>query len=187
MGRSSGGSSGGGGAVALVAANVLAAPAASVTFSGIAAAYNHLKLVVVAASAYAAEYDDLLFTFNGDTGAHYDTVASIIFGGNAILNYQPAAGPAFGNTYLQVPGASATAHTPGMVEIEVPCYALTTFNKIVKVRSGFLDLPTSGNDQCNTVFWGQWRSTAAVTSVTFTTSNAANFITGSAFYLYGIT
>lgn len=189
MGRTSGGSAGGGGggAMELISSQVLAAAAAPVVFTAIPGTYNHLKFIIVAASAYASNNDIMYITFNADTGDDYD--AEELFNSSATaVEFVVSAG----NTVLypdgpRIAGADATAGTPGMLELDIPDYAGSTFLKLAKLTGGYVDAQKVSTSIGWETAFGLWRNTAPITSVSFRTADAANFVVGSAFYLYGIT
>jgi hypothetical protein len=173
--------------VAPPASQVLASPAASITFSAIPQTYSLLRLIVTGASASATESDRWLVQINGDAGAHYDIqVASandttlagiprIAFAAWQIATANPPG---------DMPGASATAGLAGMLEIEIPAYAGTTLQKVANWRSGYSDAATSAADQITISGIASWRSTAAITSILIGTATASNLVTGTAAYLY---
>ncbi len=99
-------------------------------------------------------------------------------------------------TYATVAGASAqvsvalgtygTANVAGALDIEIPCYALTTFQKAFTSRSGYYDAVAAPTNYSEGLYRGLWRSTAAITSLALAPTTGPNFTIGSAFYLYGI-
>lgn len=174
-----------GGAVALIASTVLASPAANFTFSAIAGTYNHLQLILVAASSHASENDDVVLQFNGDTSAHYDLAE--IYNNTATTVTAAVSAAETSLAIAAISGTSATANTPGVAQLLIPAYAGTTFDKTVILLAGWLDAATSTADTFAIIQSGMWRSTAAITSIKLFLASAANFIIGSAAYLYGIT
>lgn len=187
MGRTSGGSGGGGGggAMKLISSQVLAAPAASVTFSAIPATYNHLKLVCNVRTASAGATDIIGAYFNGDAAAHYDNLT--ILGNNVTVSMGTATGQTEA-VLSSVAGNGATAGVSGISETDIPTYAGTTFFKTAVTVGGMDDSPTGAGDTAVNEILSKWRNTAAITSIEiFAVASAANFMTGSAFYMYGIT
>ena len=173
------------GAQSLVASQVLAAPAANITFSGIPQTFSELRLLAVGASVYSIEGDRWTVSVNGDTGGHYDL--QNIAGANAsasasvknaqglwyIANFSPG----------DMPGASATAGVAGILEVIIPNYAGTTFQKVGKWYSGYSDAATAGADQIAVSATVAWRSTAAITSLKVAAGDG-NLAAGTAAYLY---
>jgi hypothetical protein len=173
--------------VDLISSNVLAAPAPTVTFTAIPGTFNHLKLVILAATDSASENDYLVIEINADSAAHYDIAEAYTDDGST---WNVASGNGLGGlsaSVLKIPAASATAGAPGAVEIDIPCYAQTAFNKLVKMTGGYVDTRKALTDAAIAVFLGLWRNTAAVTGISFAPALGSNFVVGSAFYLYGIT
>jgi hypothetical protein len=189
MGRTSGGGGGGGGggALTLISSQILAAPAPTVTFSAIPGTFNHLRFVIVAASSRASENDYVLFRVNADAGANYDYVEISTTNGTSVGADQTA-----GNIHAQapallIPAALATTHCPGLMVIDAPCYAQTSFNKIFQVSGGYVDDFQLTTDVSLGSALLLWRSTAAITEVVFQPASGPYFTTGSAFYAYGVT
>lgn len=171
--------SGGGGGMTLIASSVLASPAATVTFSSIPATYKNLQVVIIGRSATSANNDTVYMQFNGDTAAHYTTQIIVGSGGSASA---AAVGAAAQASYGQIAAASSSANVPGIMYCDIPGYALTTFYKAVNIRN------SSGGGTTSFIWGGTviWETTpAAINAIVIALSSAANFVTGSAFYLYG--
>jgi hypothetical protein len=182
----SGGLSPVGGSPHIIAAKTLAAPASSITFSSIPQGYAMLRLVVVGASAAAAESDYFFVRINGDTGSNYDV--QYVYG----LSSTPGAAQRTATSgwwspnasFGDMPGANATAASSGILDVEIPGYAATTFRKTAFIRSGFNDSATSLSDQISTSMIATWRNTAAITSLSVLLPSASNFVTGTTALLY---
>ncbi len=171
---------GGGGAMVQISQQVLAGAAASVSFTGISAAYTSLRLVITARGSQATAFVGMTLRFNTDTAANYDYTQGGASGGAAFAQQVLAqTGIFIGN----IPGSTATANNAGSATIEIPNYSATVFNKTV---IGISDYNIQGGSLQTFLTGGQWRSTAAINNVTIITS-AGNFIIGSVFTLYGIT
>ena len=167
------------------ATQVLASAAASITFSAIPAGYSLLRLLVIGASSKAAESDQWAITVNGDTGNHYDCQFGYFQStGITAANAGVSGIAAWKVGQTDVPAASATAGIAGLLEIEIPAYAGTTFQKTGKWRSGYNDAVTNVVDQACTMANVTWRSTAAITSVTIALAGGANLIAGTTALLY---
>lgn len=173
-------------ALTLIASNVLAGATANVTFSAIPGTYSHLQLIAVARSSVSAETDIWEIQLSTDTSAHYDIqyVAANTITVQGSHTFGATSFNDGGNGGLL--GASATANVPSRLKMDIPLYAGTTFQKVVGFEFGGIDAATSASDGWTYRADGLWRNTAAVTSIKLFTGNAANFVTGSAFYLYGI-
>jgi hypothetical protein len=171
-----------GGSPHVIAAQTLAAPG-TITFSAIPQGYSVLRVLVLGASAVAAEADEWYIQLNGDTANHYDTqdvhVSSTAgaIGGSTVTAgvWRAAAG--------DMPGASATAGVAGVLDVEIPAYAGTTFQKTGLWRSGYSDGAAGGGDAAVVEAIVKWRSTAAVTSVKIG-AIGGNLVTGTTALLY---
>lgn len=163
-----------------IARNVLAADAASVTFSSIPSDYRHLLLVATGRTAESAVFSDVGLRFNGDTAAHY--ASSTISGGSLASN------TSFGTTLarygLIFAGATAPASEPGSGYLLIPNYSGTTWKKIGVGLSAFLD--SAGLNNLSGTRHIFWDSTAAITSLTVLVNGGANLLSGSLFELYGV-
>jgi len=169
------------------ASSVLGSAAASITFSSIPAGYNLLRLLVIGASAAAQESDRWAVAVNGDSGAHYDLQA--VYGANTSTTSQPRNAVNYwftgGSTPDgDMPAASATAGVAGILEIQIPAYAGTTFQKTGLWASGYTDAATSASDQVSSRAVIAWRSSAAITSVTIATVSGSNLIAATTALLY---
>lgn len=161
-----------------------------VSWSGIPGTYQHLLVLVQARlTETTALTDDITLTFNGDTGAHYSSLtmsatntSGSLVGPSATTAFATANIPAFRVAASQA-GAPANA---GSGVAWVPNYASPAFNKNLLAFSG------AGNGTSAMVDgrlrWGFWNpaSQAAVTAVSLTAPAGSNFLTGSAFCLYGV-
>lgn len=179
-----GGTTGGGGSGALVPIQVigpLTATQATMPFSGIPqTGYRNLRVVVVARSTLAANNANLGVQFNGDTGSNYSYEALADASGG--LNRLSSAADVL--AYLGfVPGSTASASATGTLDIKIPLYTATTFQKAFHAQGSFEQLTTAGN-QYNQDGGGFWRSTAAITSLTLLLSGGS-FDVGSYACLYG--
>jgi hypothetical protein len=164
---------------------VLDSAASSITFSSIPGTYNHLQLVAMARSATASAADNWALQVNGDTGAHYDRMDIYVNGFNTSGSSSTSAQTSWSAASADLPAASDTAGYAGLLKVEIPAYALTTFNKVGTWRSGNGDTFDS-TSTVHSISLG-WRSTAAVTSMKLFLTSGGNLATGSAAYLYGVT
>ena len=168
------------------ASQTLVSPAASITFSSIPAGYGVLRLVVIGASAAVAEFDRWLVTVNGDTGTDYDVQAvsahATTVAGSSLVGASNWRSP--DSTAGDMPAASATSGVAGTLEITIPLYAGTTFQKSCQWRSGYSDGAVSLNDANVTNATVAWRSAAAITSIKVATFSGSNLVAGTTAYLY---
>lgn len=181
---SSSGKSGGGG-LALIQRQLLAAPAATVTFANIPQNYENLVLRYTAQQA-GAGITDLRLRFNGDAGNNYDNAQCGLNGpaagtGNPGMTTYGESG-ASGIPIGSLPHTGMGAGLPGSGFAVIPGYARTVFNKQVTAQwSRF----SAAAQNLSYTAAGEWHNTAAVVSLLLFTANGANLIAGCVFSLYG--
>lgn len=162
------------GGMTLISSTTLASDTASITFSSIPQTFKHLVIKFQGRSTHAAANVPLYVRFNGDSSAIYDYAIEAVAG---------VVGAA--QIYVgDIAASTANAGTAGSYSIDVPNYAGTTFIKHAMWLGGF-SASTSGGGQNNYYGWGQWRSTAAITTILLLPSNGS-FVTGTVISLYGI-
>jgi hypothetical protein len=154
-----------------IATQTLAGTAASVTFSSIPQTYTDL-LVIATTQRNATGLGEagMQLTVNGVTSAVYSTT----------LIFESPSSTRQANT-SNYDYASGACGDGGFIfnSINLMNYSNTTTHKTAIARNGY--------NQTNTqvrLAVGTWRSTAAITSLTFTPANG--FATGSVFTVYGI-
>src|SRR5690348_8659001 len=173
----------GGGAWTLISSQILSVDTATVTFSSIPATYHQLELVVVGRCSDAATQEDINVTINGDVGADYD----LVFVGGQATSASAFSGSAATSLYIgTLTAATATAAEPGSIDVRFPAYANTTFNKNTMAQDAHFDTLGTTSTYLSRLSMGNWRSTAAINSISLVDTGGGNFIAGSAFYLYGI-
>jgi len=167
----------------LIGKQVLGGTSATITFSSIPQSFNHLKIIILGRSDKAVTAAvNLSIVFNSDSGANY--AQSSFY---AVNNVTVGTGSNPTTNYVLIsafPAATSTASYPGMAEVLIPCYAATTFYKVV--NSAVTYNSSSAGSNYLTMNSSTWRNTAAITTIAITDSTGGNFITGSSFYLYGI-
>ena len=165
----------------LINSNVLSSSAASVTFSSIPATYTDLVLRISARTDNPGVNNESCYIqFNSDTATNYSYV---LISGNG----SAASSSIFSSqTYIgsiTADSTTATANTFASWEIYVPSY-LASQNKPISVIAMQENNQTAAFIRPNA---GLWRNAAAITSITFTgVSGVSSFVSGSSFYLYGI-
>jgi hypothetical protein len=178
----------GGGAMELIDSEVLGSATQTVTFASIPGTYNHLLIKAVARSDRASnEADGLQVRFNNDSGTNYGRVRGESRLSSSDAGSHVVTGDATGDTAMSFnqPAADATAGAAANVDISIPGYAGTTFWKAVTWSGGHYRGGTS--DAIDAIIgYGMWRNTAAVTRIDLI-AQIGQFVTGSSFYLYGIT
>ena len=149
-----------------IATNTLTATATTITFSSIPQTYTDLVLV----SSFSSGNNDEKLQFNADTGANYSW--SRLYGDGT----SAGAGTSPTPTYIRNTGGDLTTQQNTIINIFNYANA-TTFKTTIG----------RGNNTAAQVTFtiGLWRSTAAITSITYSVSSNT-FSVGSTFTLYGI-
>lgn len=149
-----------------------ASAVSSITFSSIPATYTHLQ---IRANIFSnANQSDVRVQFNGDTGTNYSQHG--LYGSGTAAT---AGGTA--NSVFALGGLSGDTTRCGVTIIDILDYANTNKYKTNRTLAG-VDQNGSGYVVLES---GNWRNTAAITSITIFT-NAANYTQYSSFALYGI-
>jgi hypothetical protein len=164
----------------LIESQVLSTGAVSVTFSSIPATYKDLVLKINARSAQAQTYEVLTMRFNGSEVAEYSNTRLQGDGSTAISGRNEDDNAV---TLRMLNGNSSTANTFGSMEIYIPSYTAST----QKPLSSF---GVSESNTTSPIYMAAtaalWRNTSAITSILLRTNSGDNWLTGSSFYLYGI-
>ena len=165
----------------LIDSEILASSQASVTFSAIPATYTDLVLRCAVRSDFASLVETMGIAFNGATTNYSDT--------NLQTNSSSGSGNssrATTNTYLQgfraINGSTSTASTFSNAEFYIPSYTVSQN----KPMSEFNVAENNDTTAYLSAVAGLWSNTAAITSIVLNSVNGANFVSGSSFYLYGI-
>jgi hypothetical protein len=169
-----------------IATTTLGSATSTVTFSSIPADYTHLQIrASYQTSRGTYPLDKIFIRFNSDTASNYSSHKLQGDGGSAVS--------AADNTDKITDGdnSSSTAASGGLVFggliMDILDYANTNKYKTVRSISGFDTNGTvAGFGGRVALLSGNWRSTSAITSITFTVDNAANYSANSKFSLYGI-
>lgn len=153
-----------------IATNTLGSSAATVTFNSFSG-YTDLFIVANAIASGAANYE---LTFNGDSATNYSNTYLLGDGTTA------SSGRLSNQTFIRCDRGGNLATTWGRpLLVNVMNYSNSTTYKTVLTRSNGADAGGTG------AVVALWRSTAAITSLTFACSGAT-FSAGSTFTLYGI-
>ena len=152
-----------------ISTQTLGTAVATVTLSSIPSTYTDLILVVGYGNNTVGG-QNLYMQFNGDTGSNYSNTR-LVAGGGGVGSYRDS-----NSTVINVGAIYGTADPMTHIS-QINNYANTTTYKTVLCRHN-----TTNNVAAHV---GLWRSTAAITSITFSASGG-NFGVGSTFTLYGI-
>jgi hypothetical protein len=149
-----------------IATQTLGSAAATVTFSSIAGTYTDLVLV----TSFTSGNNDEKLQFNGDTGSNYSWTR--LWGDGSTANSSRSSN----TTFIRSIGGDLTTQQNTIIYIQN--YSNSTTHKTTLSRGTNPSVLTMA-------VVGLWRNTAAITSITYSTS-ANTFATGSTFTLYGI-
>jgi hypothetical protein len=164
-----------------IAQQILASPAATVTFSSIPATYSNLLLTVAARSATSNNSDNVYMQFNGDTGANY----SRSYVGNTVTTVFNGSQSAVAQAIIfSVTAASSPANTAGMARVEIYDYSRAVWNKQATAIN-VTPLNTVAA-MVGLVEGFNWANNAVVNAILLGLASGANFTTGSVFTLYGL-
>jgi|688.fasta_scaffold669914_1 hypothetical protein len=164
----------------LISSNVLASSAVSVTFSAIPSTYTDLEIRISARSNDAQTYGRITMRFNGSEVANYSRTR--LFGYSTTATSSRDADDN-GITQDFVNGNSATANTFGSMQIYIPSYTSSNYKP---VSSFGVSESNATTEIYRAVTAGLWRDTSAITSILLRDNSGANWLSGSSFYLYGI-
>ena len=163
----------------LIAKNVLGSDTSSVSFTSIPSTYTDLVVVISARTDRASfNLDPIKLRFNA-AGSDTDHSTRSLFGNGS---------GAFSSTSAYAIAGWATATTAtsdvfGSSECYIPNYA-TAVKHSFSATGITENNATSARIEAGA---GLWDSATAVTALEFLPTAGTNFVTGSSFYLYGIT
>lgn len=171
-----------GGGLVQIAQTILAAPAASVTFSSIPGIYSALLLLAVCRASDAATQENVLLQVNGDTGANYD-FSNVQGAGNTTSAVSSAAQT---NSFVgRMSANTATANTLGQLAIQFVNYAGTGINKSWVSNYGCVNVQGTIAGYVSGQAFSHWRNTGPITQITLFDQGGGNFVAPSTFTLYG--
>jgi hypothetical protein len=162
-----------------IATNTLGSNQATVTFSTISGSYTDLRIAMMVKTNVASAVEDLLVRVNGDTSSLYSSTR--IYGdGSSAASTRSTSQTGWNQNGVQGATGSTSIFTPFFIDIMN--YSNTTTFKTALVRNNPLGTSTSY------VMGGVWlyRSTNAITSISFASATGSDIVTGSTFTLYGI-
>ena len=169
-----------------IATTTLNVASSSVTFSNIPGTYTHLQLrASYQTSRGTYPLDKIFIRFNSDTASNYSTHVVQGDGSSATSSSENT------DKITDRDMSSTTAGSGGLVFgsliMDILDYTSSNKYKTIRSLSGFDTNGTvSGYGGRIGLFSGNWRSTSAITSITFTVDNAANYSANSKFSLYGV-
>ena len=153
----------------------------SVTFSSIPSTYKHLQVRCINRDSTTIYYsNDLYMNFNGDTGSNYSFHR--LYGTGSVAQVDNGATQTYMLIGQQATAKNASGYFGGNV-IDILEYANTN---IYKTSRGLGGVDLNGNTDGRMMFQsGNWRNTAAITSITFRAATG-NLEQYSSFALYGV-
>lgn len=154
-----------------IATTTLGSAASSITFSSIPSTYTDLRLVLTATNTASL---DLNLTYNGDTATNYSFTR--VNGNGSVA----ASSTSSSQNYIRANFFTMAASEPYLLTMDLFSYAGSTYKTCL--ISNAEDRNGTGG-VCARV--ALWRSTSAITNITFTTSTST-FATGTTATLYGI-
>ena len=161
----------------LINSNVLSSSTATVSFTSIPATYTDLVLRVSARDSADTPVAALVLRFNSDSSTNYSQTF-LDGSGSAASSSNTSSSTA--DARVMIEPSTYTASTFGSFEIYIPNY-LVSANKPYSYFGVTENNATASYIRANAALW---RNTAAITSIVMTAPN--NFVSGSSFYLYGI-
>lgn len=180
-------------AIAALDETTFATATPSVTWTSIPATYKHLLVIVNGKFSEATQQSDsILCTLNGDSAAHYSSVAQYATNVSGSSTGALFSGTATSSAATSWPllrmGASlsGSAANAGGGWAIIPNYAGAVFNKGFYSVSGAGDGTAAFVDQRIVSGWWNPTTQAAISSMTLTAPGSSNFITGSFVGLYGL-
>ena len=163
----------------LIASTTLGAAAASVDFDSIPATYTDLLLV--GSARHTVVYLDCYLRINNDSGSNYSYRR--LTGNGASAASANASSQTWLSLFPLINASGYTANTFSSFEVYIPNYAGST-NKSVSATGA---TETNATTSYIGAIAGLWSQTSAITRLTFFPDSGANLVTGSSFFLYGIT
>lgn len=160
----------------------VAGPSLDTGAGGIAGGHKDILVLIYARTNRAAVEDNIVVTFNGDSGAHYNSerlqaAATTLTGieGTAATSLLGAA---------TVAAATAAAGIFSMLRMFVPSYDNTVGFKIIEASAAAM-----AEGAVSGLFHGfasMWQSTAAITRIGIVSATGSNFVAGSRLVVYGL-
>jgi len=165
----------------LIASNVLSSSAASVTFSAIPSTYTDLVLRISARTDKVGTNDDYKLTFNNLTTTIYS--GTTVEGFSTTASSIRTTGYAYAGVTTTIDAANNTANTFASLEFYIPSYTASQNKPFSSIEA---QEANSTTQVTQAAIAHLFRSTAAINSLKFEVGTGPNFVSGSSFYLYGI-
>ena len=169
------------GAYDSLATVTLSATTTSITFAGIPSGYKHLQVRAISRATAVDTGRTVFMRFNSDSATNYNWHYLRGDGASATAGASTS-DSSIGNVIMGT-AASSTASAFGVAVIDILDYADT--NKYKTIRSLTGNSQNTTTDNYAQLTSGAWRSTAAVSSITFNVNSSGDFTQYSSFALYG--
>lgn len=155
-----------------LATTTLGSSASSYTFSSIPSTYTDLVLILNTAQTGGG---DPVIQFNSDSSTNYSN--TYLYGTGTAAGSARVSSATYARVGYYGGGSGTVGNSNAIVNIQN--YSNSTTYKTFLSRA---NTAASGTD----AIVGLWRSTAAITSITFSYTSSSNIATGSVLTLYGI-
>lgn len=154
--------------------------ASEILFSSIPSTFTDLYLVCSLRSARATIGDDIVFRFNGDTGANYGWRALL---GTGSSTTSSANGAATVGYFGICSASSSTSSTFGNQSLYIPNYTAST------AKSASVDAVSehNGTESYQFLTANRWSGTDPINTIRVFSDTGNNFVQYSSASLYGIT
>jgi hypothetical protein len=163
----------------LINSSTLTTSAFGVTFSSIPTTFTDLMLRISARTDVGSNQDTVKLRFNNDTNTNYGR--NTLFGGGS--------GGVGSNNNLTtrilapyVNGSTAQSDTFGAIDFYIPSYRRSQYKEL----SAFGASENDNNLAYMGITAGLYTDTTPISTVTVEPENGGSFLSGSSFYLYGI-
>lgn len=170
------------GTMVQLAQTITSGSQATVDFQSISGSYRNLKIVFNSADTHAGtDFQQVFLKFNNDgtSGNYTSTLRIISANGTGTTTY---VAPSSSGMFSGIQPQAGTSNASGIADFIIPDYSQTTFFKSLGGTYGAFSTNSGVQEGA---LQGVWKSTAAVTRLTFSTDGTA-FLDGSTFTLYGM-
>jgi hypothetical protein len=161
-----------------IATTTLSGNSSSFTFSSIPSDYSHLQLRCFLKSGSGD--NDILLQFNGDSGANYSY--HTLFGTGSAVGADGSAS----QTFIYLARNFNTASVGAAAIVDILDYKDTNKYKTARILAGFDDSTSHAGYRDVGLFSGNWRNTAAITSITISVAGGYALGQYTSVALYGV-
>ena len=162
----------------------LGVAAASWTEASIPSSYDHLYLVMSTRAASGAQFTNMFYNFNGDTGTNYSET-QLYANSSTVQSYRASTG-AYIEYQAFVACGGMLADTFSSTTVWIPNYANTTGFKQMYTTSAVDNDSTTDSEWRLSMGAALWHDTSAIDEILITCAGS-DFVQYSTFTLYGVT